>query len=216
MQDKPLVSVITAVYNRRDTLYRAVDSLLKQQFQDFEWVAVDDGSTDDSFQQLQNYAPAFKRVRLIQKAHSGIADTWNTGIRAAQGQWVTFLDSDDAYKPDHLQIRVEYVLAYPQVDLLHSTATLIGREEDFWVPDRHDPSRKIHLQDCVIGATFFMKRTVWEILGGYRSVLFPDADFLERAAARFQVVKIDAPSYLYFRNSSDSFLTQIKAQQKPL
>ncbi|MBX6379710.1 MAG: glycosyltransferase [Thermoflavifilum aggregans] len=210
----PLVSVITAVYNRRSTLPRAIESLLRQQFQDFEWIAVDDGSTDGSFEIVKKYASLLHHVQLIQKSHTGIADTWNTGIRAAQGTWITFLDSDDAYQPDHLQIRVDYILAHPETDLLHSTATLIGREEDFWVPDRHNPSRNIHLKDCAIGATFFMKRKVWEILGGYRPVLFPDADFLERASARFTVVKIDAPTYVYYRNSSDSFLTRVKSKDQ--
>jgi len=212
MQATPLLSVITAIYNRKHTLARAIASLRQQQFQDFEWIAVDDGSTDDSFEIVKAHASEFHHVQLIQKTHTGIADTWNTGIRAARGRWITFLDSDDAYLPDHLQIRVNYIQAHPEIDLLHSTATLVGKEEDFWVPDRSNPSRNIHLKDCAIGATFFMKRQVWETLDGFRQVLFPDADFLERAELRFRVVKIDAPTYVYFRNSSDSFLNKIKQQ----
>ncbi|MCL6523289.1 MAG: glycosyltransferase [Thermoflavifilum sp.] len=206
----PLVSIITAIYNRAHTLPRAILSLLGQQFQDFEWIAVDDGSSDDSRNIVRQFASRFARMQLIEKSHTGIADTWNMGIQAAQGKWITFLDSDDAYLPHHLSLRVDYVHQHPEVDLLHSTAVLIGEEADFWVPDRQNPAQKIHLRDCAIGATFFFKRHVWKALGGYRQVLFPDADLLERASAQFHVEKIDAPTYLYFRNSTDSFLNQVK------
>ena len=97
----PLISVVVPVFNRADVIWRAVGSLLRQQFdQPHEIVVVDDGSTDDSSDGLDALSP---RVRVVRQAHLGAAAARRTGIEASRGKFIAFLDSDDVAEPWHLQ-----------------------------------------------------------------------------------------------------------------
>ncbi len=97
---KPLVSVVTPTYNRAATIARAVDSVLAQDFTDFEYVIVDDGSTDATLDVLKTYQDA--RIRVISQPNVGEAAARNTGILASCGEFIAFLDSDDEWLPQKL------------------------------------------------------------------------------------------------------------------
>jgi glycosyltransferase involved in cell wall biosynthesis len=100
----PVVSVIIPAYNRARTVGRAVDSVLAQTFHDFEIIVVDDGSQDDTRETLARFGG---RIRLICQKNQGVSAARNTGIRAAQGRWVAFLDSDDEWLPTKLALQME-------------------------------------------------------------------------------------------------------------
>ena len=100
-------SIILATYNRAHLLPRAIESVLKQSFQDWELLVVDDGSQDETASLIQAYCKKDARIHYIPKEHSGLPKTRNAGFEAAQGKYCTFLDSDDEYKADHLQINFE-------------------------------------------------------------------------------------------------------------
>ena len=200
---RPFFSVIICAFDRAGLLPRALDSLLAQSEQDWEAVVVDDGSTDATPEVVQNYADRDPRIRLVQHAENrGVSAARNTGIENSSGLFVTFLDSDDEYAPDHLASRHAMLLDNDSVRLLHGGVKIIG---DPFVIDKDDPSRKIHLDECIIGGTFVVRRDVFEEVGGFGDVQYADDTlFFERAAeAGIPIMQTDHPSYIYYRNVPD-------------
>ena len=96
----PKVSIIIPVYNAETHLNRCIDSVLKQDFEDFELILMDDGSKDSSGMICDEYAAKDSRVRVIHKENSGVSDTRNQAISLARGEYLQFLDSDDWITPD--------------------------------------------------------------------------------------------------------------------
>ena len=103
----PTVSIIVPVYNAEKTIGRCVDSILGQQYTDFELLLVDDGSRDGSGAICDSYALADSRVQVIHKENTGVSDTRNIGISRAAGVYLQFLDSDDWITPDATKLLVE-------------------------------------------------------------------------------------------------------------
>jgi len=93
-----LISVIVPVYNAEQTLRRCVDSILSQEFQNFELLLIDDGSIDESPAICDEYAKKDSRVQVFHKENGGVSSARNLGLDSAKGKWVTFVDSDDYLK----------------------------------------------------------------------------------------------------------------------
>ncbi|MBR3832958.1 MAG: glycosyltransferase [Lachnospiraceae bacterium] len=111
------VSIIMPVYNSEKYLRKAVDSVVGQDFDDFELILVDDGSPDNSGKICDEYAEKYDKVKVIHKENGGICSARNAGLRAATGEYVGFCDNDDEYLPD--LIKDNYTLAKENnVDLL--------------------------------------------------------------------------------------------------
>jgi len=115
----PLVSVVVATYNMGHYLPNAVGSALAQTYPNVEVIVVDDGSTDDTAAVIQPFL-ADPRVRYISKPNGGQASAKNLGIRQARGEFVAFLDSDDAWTTDKLALQVPLFLASPRVGVVYA------------------------------------------------------------------------------------------------
>lgn len=102
----PMVSIIVPVYNAQDYLERCVDSILNQEYDDFEVILVDDGSTDLSGEICDRYRALDTRVRVLHKENTGVSDSRNLAIEQAKGTWLQFLDSDDWITPDATRLLV--------------------------------------------------------------------------------------------------------------
>lgn len=102
----PKVSIIVPVYNAQEFLARCVDSVLNQEYRDFELLLVDDGSTDASGSICDEYARKDSRVQVIHKENSGVSDSRNLALDRAQGEYLQFLDSDDWITPDATKLFV--------------------------------------------------------------------------------------------------------------
>ncbi|HRK04505.1 MAG TPA: glycosyltransferase family A protein [Chlorobiota bacterium] len=201
--DLPFFSVIVCTYNRASLLSRALDSLISQRYKNWEAVIVDDGSTDTTSSVVQRYVAMDHRFVSLYQTNSGTGAARNTGITRSRGQYVTFLDSDDAYAPDHLSIRYDLLQQAPMTDLLHGGVHIIGSP---WVRDKDDPSRFVHLDDCVIGGTFVIKRDVFSRLGMFDAVRYADDTmFFDRAMQHgVTIEKTTEPTYIYHRDTPDS------------
>ena len=198
-----MISVITPTYNRAHLLPRVMQSLLRQTCDQWEWVVVDDGSTDNTSRIVAGWAAENARIRLVTEANTGLALARNAGIAAAKGRYLTFLDSDDEYEPTHLELRRTMLEVSPDIDLLHGGLRIVGGSE--FVPDRENPHKQIAISDCYVGGTFFMRAKVARELGGFRRPDFgDDFDFMTRALARFKVRRVDFPTYIYHRETPDS------------
>jgi glycosyltransferase involved in cell wall biosynthesis len=102
----PLVSIVIPTYNRAVFVQKAVDSVLYQTFIDYELIVVDDGSTDDTRRVLRQYG---NKIKHIYQCNAGVSAARNTGIAAAKGQWLAFLDSDDEWKPEYLSSQINVI-----------------------------------------------------------------------------------------------------------
>lgn len=103
---KPTVSIIVPIYNAAAYLCRCIDSILAQEYTDFELILVNDGSTDGSGAICDTYAARDSRVHVIHKKNTGVSDTRNIGISHAIGTYLQFLDSDDWITPDATRLMV--------------------------------------------------------------------------------------------------------------
>lgn len=108
----PTVSIIVPVYNAENSIKRCVDSILGQEFTDFELLLVNDGSTDASGAICDEYAAADPRVRVIHKENTGVSDTRNIAIGLATGTYLQFLDSDDWITADATKLLVRTATEY--------------------------------------------------------------------------------------------------------
>lgn len=121
---KPKVSIITPTFNRSHTIRGAIDSVLAQDFQDWEMIIVDDGSTDNTEGIVRGYAD--KRIRYFTKPNGGPSKARNFGISHASGDWIMYLDSDDKLLPKCVDTMVKYAEKNPNAvfAIPRSTRTL--------------------------------------------------------------------------------------------
>lgn len=110
MQNEPTVSVVTPVYNAEKFLKETIESVLGQTFEDFEYLLIDDCSTDNSTNIVKEYAKEDKRVKYIRlRENSGAAVARNTGLENAQGRYIAFIDSDDVWYPEKLKKQLDFM-----------------------------------------------------------------------------------------------------------
>lgn len=200
----PFFSVIICTFNRAHLLPRALDSLVAQTESSWEALVVDDGSQDDTYSVVRPYVDVHPNVRYLLHANRGLSPARNIGIAAAAGEFVTFLDSDDWYLPDHLASRRRILAQHPGVDLLHGGCKIIGNP---YVVDKHDPNNMLDLHDLVVGGTFVMPRATAIAVGGFPISYSNDGDLFESMeAAGMRIVRTDHPTYIYDRTTPDSLL----------
>ncbi len=170
MTGVPLVSVVVPTYNRAGFLAEALESVLTQDFEDWELIVVDDGSTDSTMAQLSRVHD--RRVHCIRQDNRGVAGARNRGVAAARGTWIAFLDSDDLWKPAKLQRQLEALQREGAYRLCHT--------DEIWIRDgRRLNQKKIHqkrggwlfedsLRLCVVSpSSVLMHRGVLETFGGF-------------------------------------------------
>ena len=115
-----LFSIIVPIYNTEKYLCRCLDSIISQNIQDFELILIDDGSTDNSPVICDTYASRDARIRVIHKENEGVTRTRNTGIRAAVGEYILYVDSDDWVAPNWLEVIRHFIVdTVPKPDLVY-------------------------------------------------------------------------------------------------
>lgn len=114
----PLFSIIVPVYNVKKFVSITIDSILSQTFTDFELIAVDDGSTDGSGEQLDMIATEDSRVKVFHQDNSGVSAARNLGLDQARGEWIVFVDGDDALRQNALEVISQSIKRHPSADLI--------------------------------------------------------------------------------------------------
>ncbi|MFH1175866.1 MAG: glycosyltransferase [Acidobacteriota bacterium] len=142
----PVVSVIIPVFNLEAFLREAVDSVLAQSFTDFELLLVDDGSTDGSRELIAVYRQRYPgRVQALLQAHRGAAAARNAGIAVARGEWIAFLDGDDAWRPAKLEAQLRLAAADPRCNFVASAVEIHGQGRPWLPPPEVAPDLKVEL-----------------------------------------------------------------------
>lgn len=205
------ISVLMAVYNT-NFIYvkRAIDSVLQQDFQDFELIIIDDGSKEIGRETLMQYATKNEdKISYIRHSNRGQSESINRGISYSVGEYITIIDSDDEYKPNHLSACLE---AVSNLDLICSTTeTVVDSDNDYFVPDKNDQTKLIHLDNVILFGTLFGLKKVFTSIQ-FKNGFAADADFYEKASAQFQVKKLDLRTYIYHRNIPGSICATIKKE----
>jgi glycosyltransferase involved in cell wall biosynthesis len=167
-----MFSVIIPTYNRASFVTKAVDSVLRQSFKDYEILVVDDGSTDTTTQALERYGT---RITLIHQANSGVSAARNAGIIKAIGTWVAFLDSDDEWKENYLARHSEQISSSPNVIAFISNAINI-----------HPGGRSTYFEDTILKR--FGVRTFVRIKRPFRAIMNHSHWFLQSMVVRRDVL----------------------------
>ncbi len=193
----PLVSVIIPTFNRGWIVKEAIDSVLAQDFADFELIVVDDGSTDHTFKILEEFE---SDIRVIRQTNRGVSAARNCGIQASVGRWIAFLDSDDLWLPQKLSLQVDFFSS-------HGDAMICQTEEQ-WIRNgvRVNPKARHHkfsglifersLELCLVSPSAVMiRKDLFDNVGLFDESLpaCEDYDLWLRVSCRFPVYLIDTP-----------------------
>lgn len=177
----PLVSIIVPAYNKSVLTIKTIESVLAQTYSPIEIIVVDDGSTDDTRQQLSRYT---KRIQYVYKNNGGACSARNLGFHLSKGEYLGFLDCDDLYHPQKVQHSVHYLEEHPQFGFVHTAADFIDEKGSFVGTCDHPRSRRtgwitprLILGNFICNATPLMRRFCLEKVGVFDESVFTPADW---------------------------------------
>jgi glycosyltransferase involved in cell wall biosynthesis len=197
-----LVTALIPTYNYGRFVTQAVESALAQTYRQIEIIVVDDGSSDDTRERL---APYSERIRYIYQDNQSVAAARNTGIQAARGNLIAFLDADDLWHPHKLELQMRYLADHPSVRLLAVDRLADGAQHWPCLQDlTHPPARPITVEELVLRPHFapsgvLVRKECFATVGFFDSSLrnAEDYDMWIRIACRFPVVKLNVPLWWY-------------------
>lgn len=193
--EKPFFSIIIPTYNREEFLKIAVYSVINQNFSDFELIVVDDGSTDGTKTMLENINDP--RLRFYTNKHAGVSAARNFGLTQAQGEFICFLDSDDRFRKQKLEITHYYIKKIPECKIFHTdeiwyrSGSLLPQKNYHAKPTGSIFENSLKLC-CVSISTVAIKKDVFNTIGTFDESMpaCEDYDFWLRATAQFPVYLI--------------------------
>jgi hypothetical protein len=205
MPEIPRVSVVMPVHNGAPYLERAVESILAQTLEDFEFVIVDDGSTDSTAEVLRHYESADDRVRVHHQEKAGLVASLNRGCGQARAAYIARMDADDVAFPDRLARQVEFLDRHPNVAVVGSAVVRIdaaGREIKRNVcPTSHaEIVEALREYTCFTHPSVMLRSAALAAVGGYRPAYGPaeDYDLWLRLSERYELANLPDP-LLYYR-----------------
>jgi glycosyltransferase involved in cell wall biosynthesis len=207
---RPMVSVVMPMHNAQPYLAEAIESILDQSFTSFEFIIVDDGSTDDSALLAREYAKGDRRIQVHGRERAGIVGSLNYGLEQARGRYIARMDADDRCDPRRFEMQVARLEQQPDLVLLGSCAIAIdphGRTlGDFDVPLTHEEIEASHLGgECALyHPSVMMRRDAVLKAGRYREGLMPaeDYDLWLRLAEIGRIANL--PERLFIRRMTSS------------
>lgn len=199
---RPRVSVIVPTYNYGALIVETLESLRRQTLGDWECIVVDDGSTDDTAEVVARFIEREPRVRYLRQRNQRQAAAKNTGLAAARGEYVQFLDADDLVQPRKFELQVAFLEAHPEVDIVYGGARYFTTERPDellptmfgdampWMPGVSGAGRDIlpplMVDNIMVINAPLVRRSVVEEVGGFDALLPPveDWDYWIRCALR--------------------------------
>jgi len=214
----PQVSILISVYNGERYLREALESVISQDFKDFEVVIINDGSTDRTGNILAEYA-VDQRFRIINQESRGLVYSLNRGLQEARAELIARLDADDVALPQRLTRQVDYMRAHPEVALLGTAITVIDKKgqkvKDHLYPTGSDQVKSAMSRFCAVShPSVMMRRSRILELGGYRSAFLhaEDFDLWLRLSERYLIDNLTEPLILY-RQHDENVSRRFQQQQ---
>lgn len=205
-----MISVVIPLYNKANSIATALDSVLSQNYQNFEVIVVDDGSTDSGAAIVAAYADV--RIRLVRQRNAGVSAARNRGIAEAKGEFVAFLDADDEWMFRYLEEQNRLILKYPQCDVFATNyhfkelsgvefATILrrlpSRDEDFELTNYFEMAYCSH--PPLWTSAVVVRKHVIERIGGFPLGIRSGEDLLTwaRLAVKYKVAYSIHPLAVY-------------------
>jgi glycosyltransferase involved in cell wall biosynthesis len=189
----PLVTVLLPVYNAERFVAKSIESILKQSFEDFELLIINDGSSDNSMSVISSIDD--KRIRIVENEKNlTLIPTLNKGIRLARGKYIARMDSDDIAHPDRLKLQINFLEKNPEVGLLGSSTRFVDQNlNELYL--KYSPETHVQNKWKMLYATSFMhptvifrKDAVMEV-SGYSSI-YPHCEDYELWTRLSEVTKV--------------------------
>lgn len=160
------ISVIVPCYNQEKYIKECLDSLVSQTFKDYEVIVIDDGSTDDSAEIVNEYVKHNKNIRLIRQANQGVVVARNNAIKQAQGTYIYPLDADDKIAPTCLE-RLYYIISTTNNSVVASEVWMFGKCCGFFYQPKFTKYEMYGRHECCVISALFYKED-FEKFGGYK------------------------------------------------
>jgi glycosyltransferase involved in cell wall biosynthesis len=205
--DMPLISVVMPAYNAQAYIAQAIESILKQSFTDYEFIIVDDGSTDRTAEVIRNYAERDSRILFVQGQHGGVSAALNLGLERARAPWIAIMHADDVALRERLERQHAASLTDHRVVIWGTNGYHIGvrgrRLSAFFVgPTSHEDyierRQRFEIIQC-IHPTAMLRRDIALKVGGYNSDFDAgeDIDLFERMLEYGELRTLDEPLIEY-------------------
>lgn len=182
VKQQPKVSVLLPVYNCEKYLAETLNSLACQTYDNFEVIAIDDGSTDGSLAVLRRYARFDDRIKVFEQSNRGLVNTLNKAASLATGKLFARIDGDDLVTPMRLELQVREMILHPECVLLGSSFDVVDEGSEFLyhnaVPTLQDDIRlAMYYRNPLAHGSIMMRRKAFEAAGGYSSDCGPTEDY---------------------------------------
>lgn len=205
----PETSVVMSVKNEEAYIVQSVESILGQTYTDFEFIIIDDGSSDNTLSILRDFSRRDGRIKLISRANKGLVCSLNEGIAQSKGQFIARMDGDDIARHDRLEKQIVCMKKDPSIHILGSNVDILwdmGKVMPVSIPemlntplDRHTAKETIITHwYCFAHPTWVIRRNVFDTIGCYRECLCDDFDFIIRVVDNdLHVEKLNEPLLQY-------------------
>jgi glycosyltransferase involved in cell wall biosynthesis len=185
-----MISVVMATWNRKEFIPKSIESVLCQTYKDFEFIIVDDGSTDGAIEVIEEYAKRDKRIIFIKKIHTGCTDTFNKGLQAVKGDAICIIGSDDLWLPTKLEVQVEYAKQYPGHILHNNSISINEREEilNFSIFPENDKGAALFgpTHSWFVTSSWYIPKEVQDKVG-YWETVYNDYQWMMRAVLLWDI-----------------------------
>ena len=217
----PKISIITPAYNADRTILETIESVQNQTFSDFELIIIDDGSKDRTLELVQNVKD--ERLKFFFYKNSGVCAARNRGISHSTGEFIAFIDADDLWTPDKLELQLAALQQHPEAGVAYSWTYFMYEQEDSAVPGKPvlfegNVYPKLLVENFLShGSNPLIRRDAIESVGEFDSS-FPhcaDWDFYIRLAARWPFVVVPKHQ-IYYRQSSSSMTSKIDGIERQM
>lgn len=213
----PPLSVVMPVFNAQPYVAAAVRSVCQQTFADFEFIIINDGSTDGSLSILQEFAARDRRIRLLDRARTGVVGASNEGIKNARGEFLARMDADDICMPLRFEQQIAYLRAHPDCVGLGASVRMIDSDGDpirnYVVPTQHEEiDAALFKTWAMFHPTMVARRETVVRLGGYREqfTTLEDLDLMLRLAECGRLSNLPQPLVEYRVHPSSMSNTQTR------
>lgn len=220
-------SIVVPLYNKGKEIKRALNSVLNQTYGGYEIVVVDDGSTDDGPDVVREFGD--EKIRLISQANGGASVARNRGIAEAAHDYISFLDADDEWKPDYLEIVKGLVTRYPEAGAYATAYEIVNTDGSLSLPkykaipeapwEGYVPSyfKSALGTPPVWTSAVTISKSVFEVVGGFPEgvVLGQDREVWERVAMKFKIAFTNRIGATYYLDASNRSCNRNKARERP-